>query len=653
MLQERINKLYEKFMNFPPHNSIVRNGIRNDTFSILVFEILFSPFHRISKIVYEDENHRELLKKSIVPPPDDHIDIFFEEEDLDDRHYHIVQVKNECLQPSKIEVCFQMMESSIKLYLKKNKEINRNLRKIIGETDFCDAFKKNVTYYVVHTGETNYVRNQRSNQFVITKKELDLLSDGTRNECVPKELFTIDTMNNFIVNNYMDNPEVKSITDNIPKSLLCNFNGYDLAKLNNRYSNTVLGRNILYGQNLRESLSKSSKTYDRMFETIDKEPELFLYYNNGITILSKGFDAKPKEGKEQIELTNFSIINGAQTTSTLGAYLKEAEILGDNEKIENLKKVHVLTKIYEINSKLPDHEKISENIKINTNTQTPLSSRDMVSIRKEQIKLQRRFIEDFSYPNIFIYIKKGEKVVDFPKFLSHQQITNERLAQLTLCGYFKEPFSAKDKKSKLFDYEPKNNYTLNEYYHRIFDENDGILFNKTNIQLDELLFISRLHDDSKKFHKESLKRQLNQLNQEPSKDEVDKNSRERRIERVKRSSEITNVCLFYNVAAYYTLKQHYDYLITNRDSRIFDSKRYYTEKDYKESMIKDFLDLIYQTTIDIIRDNSGIENVNNWLRDKKSESIFLDKLVDELTNKEYIYSEKYRQFIDNHTIVSG
>lgn len=653
MIQERLTALYEEFMNFPPYNSIVRNGIRNDAFTLLTFEILFSPFHKVNKLRYDEESHRELIKKSIVPPPDDHIDIFFEEEDLDDRHYHIVQVKNEKLQPSQIETCFQMMENSIKIYLKKNKEVNRNLRKIIGETDFGDTFKRNVTYYVVHSGETNYVRNQKKNQYVITQNELLILSNGVRKECVPKEYFTIDMINNFIVNNYMNKPNNEVPEKNIPKSLLCNLNGYDLAKLNNRYSNTVLGRNILYGQNLRESLSKISKTFDRMFDTIDKEPELFLYYNNGITILSKSFDPKTVNGNEQIELIDFSIINGAQTTSTLGAYLKQAELQGDKDKIENLKKVYVLTKVYEINSKLDNHEKVSENIKINTNTQTPLSSRDMVSIRKEQIKMQRRFIEDFKFPNIFIYIKKGETVIDFPKFLPHQQITNEKLAQLVMCSFYREPFSAKDKKSKIFDYDPKNGCTLNEYYHKIFDEKDGALFKKSNIEVDELLFISRLHDDSKKFHKSSLKKQLNQFNQQPATNEIDKNSRIRRIERAKRSAEITNICLFYNIAAYYTLKQHYDYMIPDRTLRIFNSNRYHAEKEYRENVVKEFLELIYLTSIDIIRENSGIENVNNWLRDKKNEATFIENLEDILTNKEYVFSEKYKSFIENNTIVGG
>ena len=120
----------------------------------------------------------------------------------------------------------------------------------------------------------------------------------------------------------------------------------------------------------------------------------FCFYNNGITIICSDVDAKSVLNKEKITLINFSIINGAQTTSTLGEFLKQAQAHEDSDKIEKLKKVFVLTKIYVINSTLKEHEKIGESIRIFTNTQTPLSNRDMVSIRIEQIKVQRRFIEN-------------------------------------------------------------------------------------------------------------------------------------------------------------------------------------------------------------------------------------------------------------------
>src|SRR5690606_28066266 len=147
-------------------------------------------------------------------------------------------------------------------------------------------------------------------------------------------------------------------------------------------------------------------------------------------------------------------------------------------------------------------------------------------------------------------------------------------------------------------------------------------------------FIFRLHEDSKAFHKYSLKSQIQTLSQTAAENDIDKKTREDRINRVKRNMEISNVCLFFNIAAYYTLKQHFDLLIENNNLLIFDSRRYYDEKDFKTEMTKDFLNLIYLTTLEIIRENSGIENVNNWIRSEKNERIFLEKLDDTIINRE-------------------
>jgi hypothetical protein len=475
------------------------------------------------------------------------------------------------------------------------------------------------------------------------------LQDGVKHECVPKESFNIDTANNFIVNNFIEDKLNSNYNKDLPQSMLCNFNGYDLAVLNNKYANTLVGRNILYGQNLRESLNKTSKTYESMFETINKEPELYLFYNNGITILSSSFDAKSDIGKEKITLENFSIINGAQTTSTLGAYLREAEIHNEQDKIDKLKKVFVLTKIFKINEELVNYNQVSENIKIFNNTQTPLSSRDMVSIRYEQKKIQEKFYE-LEAPNIFIYIKKGETIPAYPKSYPHQRITNEVLAQIVLCGFFSEPFNAKDKKARIFDYSAQDGFTLNPVYHKIFDKDAGILFQKSKHELDELLFIYRLHEDTKRFQKSLLKKQLSHLNQAPSESDIDRQSREDRIDRVKRNMEISSVCLFYNITAYFEIRKSFDYTVTNINKLVFDNKRYYDDKTFKESMIKDFLHLVFNETVELIRVNSGVENVNNYLRFDKNEKIFLESFKNQLITKIYDFSEKYKDFVKKYKI---
>ncbi len=642
-IETRLKEVYDSFQGFPPKNPIVRLNIPHDAFTLVVFEILFRNFHSIQKLDYNNREHIQFITQSIIPPPDDSIDIFYEEKQIDDCKYHIVQVKNQKLTQAEIETCFLQMESTVKQYLKKPKDIRRNTKELIANTDFNSQYKNDITYYVVHRGSDNYIRHQRASQIVITDSELELLSNGALNMSVPFERFEIDTTNNFIVNNFIDG-KGSNVNSNLPKSLLCNLSGYDLAVLNNKYSNTILGRNILYGQNLRESLKKTSKTFDKMFETISNEPDLFLYYNNGITILSTFFDTMSVSNSEHLTVKDFSIINGAQTSSTLGAYLREAEINDEPEKIEQLKKVFVLTKIYEINKGLKNHETVSERIKIYNNTQTPLSSRDMVSIRSEQLDLQNKLLTCAS-PNIFVNIKKGVEVPSHPKTFPHQRITNETLAQLALCGFSLQPFSAKDKKSKIFDNDGTDQYLLNETYNNLFHPTTGILFNKSNIEIDELLFVYKIHEDAKKNQKKALQDRINTLNQ-TQKDPIEKAHLEDTINKTKRSIEITNVCLFYNLTTYYKIKQLFD---SGRKST-YDSKRYYNDKEYKDSLVKSFISIFYTRTVNIIRSNSGLENINNWVRSEKSQKTFLDALDSQLDDDIIDIKEQYIDFTESYKI---
>ena len=171
--------------------------------------------------------------------------------------------------------------------------------------------------------------------------------------------------------------------------MLCNLRGYDLALLCNKYISSTIGRNILFGQNLRESLEMKSRTYEDMCQTISKEPQRFWHYNNGITILAESVDIDRDDNEEidTIKLKNFSIINGAQTTSSLGRFYKEAKMHDKSEDIEKLKKVFVLARIMEVNN-----NELKDRICIYNNSQNPISSRDMVSTRREQKLLQNRYI---------------------------------------------------------------------------------------------------------------------------------------------------------------------------------------------------------------------------------------------------------------------
>ena len=523
------------------------------------------------------------------------------------------------------------MQYVIQSYLRNPSDVKVNLRKIISNSNFNRTFaEENCRYYVVHKGKISHVSKQRDDESIITLEHLQTILDSITIKSVPHANIRIDELSNAAQYDKVDGIS----------SLLCNMSGYDLAVLNNKYINTALGRNILFGQNLRDSLNKKSKTYTQMISTIDDEPENFWYYNNGISIiaskanLKEGQFVNPETNEEFSHdgafLKDFSIINGAQTVSTLGAYLSDAEINRDFSKIRKLQKVYVLARAVEI----PDKKhKLRNKISIFNNSQNPITTRDMVSNNDEQIKLNHMLLA--GNPPIFMEIRRGTNAPREISFLKHRErITNEELAQLAFAGFLKQPFKAKDKKKTLFNNTFTKEWTVNEDYHSIFNYNNGsekgILFEKSSAEIDELIFIRVLHTEAKKYIRNQFKEMIAQLKVKlENSTEHGKPSIENQIRQMNRNIEIVNVCLFYTVALYYEFKDTYD---TRPDLR-FDMEKYYSDKSFKDSLVASFESVFVEKTIEIIRDLSDTANVNNWVRKPINEQSFLNRLSNDISLK--------------------
>ena len=107
------------------------------------------------------------------------------------------------------------------------------------------------------------------------------------------------------------------------------------------YNNTIIGvislsdlakfvnntKKYIFESNVRKFLKGKTRVNRNLRDTLSKEPESVLYYNNGITIVVKKF----KELNEKIiELEEPQIVNGAQTSSTIAEVLRnDPEIRGD------------------------------------------------------------------------------------------------------------------------------------------------------------------------------------------------------------------------------------------------------------------------------------------------------------------------------------
>ncbi len=150
--------------------------------------------------------------------------------------------------------------------------------------------------------------------------------------------------------------------------------------------------------------------------TAEKKPENFWVFNNGITILTNGLARRGTH----VALEGMSIINGAQTTGSVGSI---------DATYADLRGVQVLTRIIECS----DRETIDEIVRYN-NTQNKITTWDKFSNDAQQKRIQSEFQNyghDYS-------LKRG--------FDANSKIGIEVVAQpvIALEGYFQEANSGKN-----------------------------------------------------------------------------------------------------------------------------------------------------------------------------------------------------------------
>jgi AIPR protein len=84
-------------------------------------------------------------------------------------------------------------------------------------------------------------------------------------------------------------------------------------------------KDSLFNWNIRRFLGKKGEVNTGLSETLDKEPNNFYYYNNGISALCDSFKFEAR--LKQLQITRLQIVNGAQTLGALR--LADSEKAGD------------------------------------------------------------------------------------------------------------------------------------------------------------------------------------------------------------------------------------------------------------------------------------------------------------------------------------
>ncbi len=198
--------------------------------------------------------------------------------------------------------------------------------------------------------------------------------------------------------------------------------------------------------NVRGFVNKSK--YNRnIIQTLKDEPSKFFIYNNGLTLVVDGIEAKDINlgNAVKLSLKNLQVVNGGQTLRSIYSFLIESKKMN-----ESFKKAQVLVRVLNIS----DDEELDNKIAEYTNSQNAISVIDLKSLRDEQIK-----IEQYLSEHNILYVRKsgdtGNDKVDYEK-----RISMERFGQIlfSLEGF---PEKTSNLKKRIFDEEYENLFVKN------------------------------------------------------------------------------------------------------------------------------------------------------------------------------------------------
>ena len=161
-------------------------------------------------------------------------------------------------------------------------------------------------------------------------------------------------------------------------------------------------------------------------ESAENRPADFWAFNNGITILTRGM-SKNKEKPKSYTLSGMSVINGAQTTGSIGSV--------DLTK-KSVVNVRVLCRVIESS----DPDIIAEIVRFN-NTQNAITSWDQYSNDPDQ----KRLVGEFKELGFVYNIKRG--------FVSDGEISVDEVMQPLLAFHGKAQDAIRGK-NQIFDRKP-------------------------------------------------------------------------------------------------------------------------------------------------------------------------------------------------------
>ena len=202
------------------------------------------------------------------------------------------------------------------------------------------------------------------------------------------------------------------------------------------------GKRGLLAMNLRYYI-KSKNIDEKITSSIMDDPKDFWYLNNGIIIVCEGYSFKGNT----LKLTNFSIVNGGQTTNMIGTTPFDTDF-------------YLLAKIIVIGKENEDKTSFVSRVAEASNTQKPIKAKDIIANKVSQRNLKT----SLSKEGIFIEIKRGEKPQKDIYKEPWQRTKNNELAQDLYAFVYLQPGPARNNVSRILQDETK--------YEKIFEKHE-------------------------------------------------------------------------------------------------------------------------------------------------------------------------------------
>ncbi|MDO8985563.1 AIPR family protein [Cypionkella sp.] len=201
----------------------------------------------------------------------------------------------------------------------------------------------------------------------------------------------------------------------------------------------TIKRHIFY-DNIRGFLGIDGG-YNKQIEAsaLADDSHLFWYLNNGITIIAKDFSHQPIRGSK-IHLTDFQIVNGAQTSYSLFEAYKV-----DPVKVSSLV---LLVKIF-----ASSRTDVANSIAIATNSQARIGPRDLRANDAIQKKIEAVFLNSG-----ILYERKKNQYSSKSDMAVFDSL---KLGQAILAYHIREPHRARTSSDEIFS---------SRYYNEIFSD---------------------------------------------------------------------------------------------------------------------------------------------------------------------------------------